>query len=484
MNIIRETLTRINKKQLIELKSGAVNLAKSGVEELKQTQAPLSIENWYIKAAQACEATGDALLRESSGASSKIVRILSGKLGAIGTSASMFSLASLLGTASTGTAIGGLSGAAFTSASLAWLGGSVLAGSAILSVAAIAGSIGAIFGAGWAYRKFGTGAKREKSELEIQEQRILDVCLSLAVAFREQDRARNKFDPLLAKVMYGEALKPLCEELLECQHRAKSWPYIAQRRLRSAIKALNEVAGFVYNWSRENPNASFGIVSAVFVQLLAEDMPNFTDKEQMVLDALRRSNNLLTDASEEELSVYIQGFDSDQLPGLTNNIKGIYHELLFQHNENNDGDIYVVELFENTNHAGADVKIINSITGEFKEVQLKATDHMSYIQRHNEKYANIDVFATQEVASQNSDLETTDILNADLEEDVGVVITHLDNLEEANIIASLSVSGLITLARNSKVLLKGGDMTQIDKEKMIKEGVTSAGVAGLVHLIL
>ena len=144
-------------------------LVKKTFGDAKREIEPVSKENWYRKSAQACEAVSDALLRKDKGVSKRIVKGISGKLGFTGTGVGIFSIASLLGLASTGTAIGSLSGAAFTSAALAWVGGSVAIGSAIIGVASIAGGLGAILGAGWAYRKFGAGEKREKGELEEQE---------------------------------------------------------------------------------------------------------------------------------------------------------------------------------------------------------------------------------------------------------------------------------------------------------------------------
>ena len=114
-----------------------------------------------------------------------------------------------------------------------------------------------------------------------------------------------------------------------------------------------------------------GVVSATILKLMSETLPSFTDDEELVLQALRRSNNNLTDASELELSDYVQSLSIEQIAGLKNNVKGIYHELAFQQRENLDGDDYVVELFSDTNHAGADIRIINVVTGDVSEIQLR-----------------------------------------------------------------------------------------------------------------
>lgn len=480
-NIIKEKVSKTPAKKVARR---AEDYIKDKALSAKQELEPLSDENWCQRSAEACEAVSDALLRTETGVSHRIVKGIAGKLGFAGTGAGIFSLASLVGSAGTGTAIGSLSGAAFTNAALAWVGGSVIVGSAIIGVASLAGGAGALLGAGWIAKKYVSGEKREKSELEIQEQRVLDVCLSLAVAFRDQEKAGRILDPLSAHAIYGDALKPLCEELLECNYRANSWPILARRNLSAATKKLRNITGYLYRWSKHNPNVATGIVSVVILQLLADEIPNFSEHEQFVLEALRRSNNELTNASEEELASYIQGMEPSQITGLSSNIKGIYHELIFQNNENNDGDQYVVEVFEATNHAGSDVRIINTLTGDVKEVQLKATKYASYIREHNEKYEDIAVFATEEVANIDDEITSSGFSNAELNEDVATVFDGLDDYDDPSAFTSISIAAMVTLARNSRVLLRGGSISQQEKEKLVKDGAIAASVAGFVHLII
>jgi hypothetical protein len=40
------------------------------------------------------------------------------------------------------------------------------------------------------------------------------------------------------------------------------------------------------------------------------------------------------------------------------------------------------------------------------------------------------------------------------------------------------------LAKNCKIILKGKDMTKDEREHLVKESAVSAGVAGIVHLII
>jgi len=454
------------------------------VSDLKRRHAPVSEDNWYLSAAESCEAVSDAILKDKSGTSERVVRVTAGKLGAIGVPATIFSTAALLGTASTGTAIGSLSGAAFTSAALAWIGGSVAVGSMIIGVATIAGGIGAVVGAGWTAKKFLYGKKKEKSELEDKEQKIVDACLSLALAFRNQDHSGNEIHPAVSKALYDDALKPLCDELLEYKITAASWPYMARQRLYNAIQALEIVTSFTFQFSKKHPNLSTGIVGAVVTQLLADDIPKFDENEQLVLDALRRAKNSLSHASDEELAEYVQSLGPGQIQGLGNLLIGLSHELRYYVEENSDGDQYIVELFEATNHPGSDVRIINKFTGDAEEYQLKATNYLSYIKRHNERYGDIPVLATDELARSSDAIESTGIAYEDVKQDVGSVLSDLDDFDDPGVLSSMSVAAMITLARNVKVLLQGDKVSEQDKRKLIEDGAKSAIVSGLVHTII
>ena len=165
-------------------------------------------------------------------------------------------------------------------------------------------------------------------------------------------------------------------------------------------------------------------------------------------------------------------------------MKGIYHELAFQNRENLDGDEYIVELFEDTNHAGADVRIINVETGDVAEVQLKATNYASYVREHNEKYENISVLTTSEVAGESTDWSSSRFSNENLTADTSSTLHILNQGADADIAESMGVAAMVTLAVNARSMLKGQTLSTKAKQKIIQDGVVAASVAGLVQLIL
>jgi hypothetical protein len=172
--------------------------------EYELRHAEYTQENFYEKGATALEDLVDALLIEKRGTSTRIVRAVSVKLAAAGTTAGLFSIASILGTASTGTAISSLSGAAFNSAALAWIGGSVVSGGWIVLGAAAAGGAVAYFGSRKLISKW-TGERRKKKSLDPQEMRFVETCLMLATAFRERVGQNAVLEPITAEALLNRA---------------------------------------------------------------------------------------------------------------------------------------------------------------------------------------------------------------------------------------------------------------------------------------
>jgi hypothetical protein len=466
----------------------AVKYAEYELRHAEYTQ-----ENFYEKGATVLEDLVDALLIEKRGTSARIVRALSVKLAAAGTTAGLFSIASILGTASTGTAISSLSGAAFNSAALAWVGGSVVTGGWIVLGAAAAGGAVAYFGSRKIIGEW-TGKRRKKKSLDSQEMRFVETCLMLATAFRKRADQKAVLDRITAETLQQNLKGELLERLDVCIAKVADWPDIPLMRLEDRKVDLEELFNALSTIHGQKPAAGkktsaaapviTGVVSATMLKLMSENQPSFADDEELVLQALRRSNNSLTAASEIDLSNYVQSLSIEQFAGLKNNVKGIYHELAFQQEENLDGDEYIVELFGDTNHAGADVRIINVVTGEVSEVQLKATNYASYVREHNKKYENIEVLTTSEAAEASPDWSSSGFSNADLTGNTTSTLHKLCHDTDAEVFDSMGVAAMVTLTANAKSMLKGEALSTEAKQKMIKDGVVAASVAGLVQLII
>jgi len=227
--------------------------------------------------------------------------------------------------------------------------------------------------------------------------------------------------------------------------------------------------------SKEPVKRSAAVVIAVTLQRLLDNSDrSWSVEENLVLDALRRSAGELNEASESELAEYIGSLSGEQLRGVVSNVKGIYHELLFVHAENLDPDEVSARVFEATNHPGADVEFV--VNGDvIDEIQLKAVASKSSIYEHLERYPEIQVLATEEVANQLPSVESSGFSNTEITDDVNQVFTELDDdtlteeiLEGAG--ASLLVTGAVAAAQ----VLRSGKVSHEQFKSAFKD--VSVGV--------
>lgn len=168
-------------------------------------------------------------------------------------------------------------------------------------------------------------------------------------------------------------------------------------------------------------------IAAVLANLRQHRLILDSPEERLVVEALRRSNTALHDASLMDLGDYVGKLDDRQLQGLANNIKGIYHELLYVEQFNATHSDEQAELQSSTNHPGSDVVIRDTETGDvMRELQLKATDNLHYLTPHSLRYPNIELLASAEVAEQSDRFGSSGIFNTQLESSVNHQFDQLD----------------------------------------------------------
>ena len=177
---------------------------------------------------------------------------------------------------------------------------------------------------------------------------------------------------------------------------------------------------------------------------------------QIALDALRRMKNEWHDASESELSEAISEYEPEQLKGIANNVKGIYHELLFVDSYNKQNvDTYAM-LFEETNHPGADVQIRSTSDDTLlREFQLKATTSTDYVNEHIERYPDIDVLVTKEVATNDS-FESSGISNDEITAHIDKIIDQIgENTISDRAFDSMEFAGLASAGKQTIEMIRG-----------------------------
>jgi hypothetical protein len=188
-------------------------------------------------------------------------------------------------------------------------------------------------------------------------------------------------------------------------------------------KLVNEGFSFLKN------DIDIAMITTVLASLAIGGDQSFNPKEQIIIDALRRSMTQLTFASIEDISKKLSSFDEDRLPGLVNHIKGIVHEMEFVAFENEDGDSVFAALHSETNHPGYDVKMIDKNTNESWEIQLKATDDKGYVQDWIAQHPDGEIVVTSEIA-EKMELPSSGLSNEDLKEGINEFIDRMIELQE------------------------------------------------------
>lgn len=230
-------------------------------------------------------------------------------------------------------------------------------------------------------------------------------------------------------------------------------------------------------------------VAVTLHQLIAGKASGWTPDQELVLAALRRSAARLHGASDAELGDYLRPMSSVQVQGVASNVKGILHEMLVMQAENADGDDILAQIFEATNHPGADLEFVmdGDVVGE---VQLKAVQDPGAIIEHFSRYPDIEVLATSEVYralsglfgdsvadSGISNVEITQLSRETIDELAG---DRLGDLVGDAIMTSVLVAGAI----QARSALSGRQIDRRQVQSTVELAGIGAATAMTVHALL
>ncbi|MDD3654450.1 MAG: hypothetical protein PHO01_09740 [Desulfotomaculaceae bacterium] len=100
----------------------------------------------------------------------------------------------------------------------------------------------------------------------------------------------------------------------------------------------------------------------------------------------------------------------------------------FAQAENTDHDSVTAQLHADTNHPGSDVILTDHYTGQVEEVQLKAVHDPAEVYHALERYPDVPVYVTDEVARQVEQPHVYDsgFSNQQLTSDVTDTVHHLE----------------------------------------------------------
>lgn len=421
-------------------------------------------------------------------------KALTGKLAAAGVTTSLLTLVATFGTAGTGAAISGLSGAAAASATLAWIGG--LVGGGMVAGSFLTGGLGLLVGLG-VYKAVGSKG-RSLDDLDGIEKAVVETSAVLVATIDEAlgDSVSGDMSPEMAEAIYRNVLIPLNQRMVTncddiCLHldrknaiafRQHSLPDFERNVIDGFDKYLYRDQQHVFQNSESRKEY---LIGGVFYALLSQNAVGDDPESQNVLNAIRRSNSTLENASEAEITDYLSTKSPEQLQGISNNVKGIYHEISYvEHYNATHSDTYA-QLHGATNHPGADVRIRDKETGDVVgEIQLKATDSKSYVNEHLEKYPEIDVMVTEEVALTNDGYESSGFRNEDLERQVdGDMNILANNTEFDQGLESAGLASLIASGRNAIDVLQGRK-TVSESARRVVDAMTVSGSSTVIAAFL
>ena len=229
--------------------------------------------------------------------------------------------------------------------------------------------------------------------------------------------------------------------------------------------------------------------SATLLALISSNAKELgMETSSAVIEALHLANPQTSQMSDEQLSDYLTNLTPEQLEGVVNATKGKYHELKFVEHENNNFDDWHAEIISDPNHVGSDIVLTNLKTGDVTEIQLKATDSIGYVSEHIERYADIPVLVTSEVASKLGDsVQSSGMSNEDLTQEVIESLQHASSESLTSTMGDLVTDGVIGAGIYSVV---GSAETLSDKgygpinEPDIRSKFFKLGLRGAAMLIL
>lgn len=194
----------------------------------------------------------------------------------------------------------------------------------------------------------------------------------------------------------------------------------------------------------------------------------------------------------------LRGDTEERLEGLAKGVKGKYFEVLVCKKLNageNVGDIQLeagqeAMIADGANQPGWDLRIVEKGTGEVVEdLQLKATDSISYVNRALEKYPNVRVIVPDELDAQSSLRENviaSSITNEHLEQETegqlgelseGTIKDLADKSAEFALDAVPIVSVAMIAATEGGMVLMGrstiGDAMKRGRGRVVRAGAYS-----------
>lgn len=150
---------------------------------------------------------------------------------------------------------------------------------------------------------------------------------------------------------------------------------------------------------------------------------------------LRWSAQFDESSTLDDIAQRFREYETEELPGVVNTIKGKMFEILVEKSETEDGDAWVAKMHADESYRGSDLLFSNDETGETLAVSLKSVsvENADIIEAALLKYPEIPIMTTEEVANLyqgDSRIFNTGVSNKELhtitEENVDKLINGID----------------------------------------------------------
>jgi hypothetical protein len=200
---------------------------------------------------------------------------------------------------------------------------------------------------------------------------------------------------------------------------------------------------------------------------------------------LRWSAQFDENTTVEQIAEKFREYDSEQLIGVVNTIKGKMFEIIVKDAENIDNDKWIAKMHEDETYPGSDI-ILSNFNGDTLEISLKAVDESSVhiIEHALSKYPDLPIMTTDEMAEIYGDSPMVFSSGVSHEELKNITEDRLDELlnsikpinTESVVFAGITMSTTVLLYPFVVAYLRN-KITYIQLEQVFEKVLNDQGIA-------
>jgi len=201
---------------------------------------------------------------------------------------------------------------------------------------------------------------------------------------------------------------------------------------------------------------------------------------------LRWSAQFSPDATVEDIAARFREYDTDQLEGVINTIKGKMFEVMVTKQENLDGDQWQARMHTDESFPGSDIVFTNEETSQQIEVSLKAVsqNNTEIIESALAKYPDLPIMTTDEAAALYQDhnmVFDSGLLNKELhditEKNIDELLDGIKPLNENQVVIGGVVVGTVAALWPFVIAYLRGRISKDNLEKVFEHTLGESGVA-------